>query len=86
MSERRLSNQRRLLEDLLVRRATEPLDATATTSIASLQPEFPEVDVESFDRAAAAIWLAAAAPRQPMPAALRDRILSSATGPERDPD
>jgi hypothetical protein len=76
MTERNL--RREMLEDLLVQRATEALDAAAETELATLLAEFPGTDALAYERAAAAVWLAAGPVRAAMPKALEERILAGA--------
>jgi hypothetical protein len=70
------------LDELLVARATEGLDAAEQRELEELLASRPDVDAEGFERAAAAVHLAAifaaAAPADAMPRALRERLASSA--------
>jgi hypothetical protein len=71
--------RRELLEDLLVQRATEALDVESEAELKRLLAEFPEVEADAYEFAAAAIWLAACAPApDAMPASVRERIVASA--------
>jgi anti-sigma-K factor RskA len=71
------------LLDLLAARAVEGLDAGSAAELESLLLLHPDVDATMFDRAAAAAWIAAPAPAQPLPDTLRNRILLGA--PQGEP-
>jgi len=72
------SGRERLLE-LLADRATQGLSAEESRELEALLREHPDVDADTLDRVAAAVYLASA-PRDdtPLPAALRARIEQSA--------
>jgi len=77
MTDRKGAKRRELLDDLLVRRTIEPLGETETESLGELLGSYPTVDGDAFERAAAAVWLAAArGTRDEMPAVLRRRIMA----------
>jgi hypothetical protein len=63
------------VDELLVRRAIEGLDDRDRAALETLLVKCsPSVDVEAFDRAAAAIHIAALKRVTPLPATLRQRI------------
>jgi hypothetical protein len=67
------------LDELLVARATEGLDADEQRELAALLAAHPDVDAESYERVAAAVHLAVlGAEAEAMPRALRERLESSA--------
>lgn len=62
------------LDELLAQRAIEGLDAEAERELEALLATTRSVDAGAFDRAAAAVHLAALAPRETLPASLRARL------------
>ena len=60
MTERNHRRQRRTLQALLAVRAIEPLDAARADELERLLGDYPDVDATAYERAAAAVWLAAA--------------------------
>jgi hypothetical protein len=70
------------LESLLIQRATERLDDATASELRQLLEAFPETDASAFDRAAAAVWLAATPVEETMPAELRESILRRAQSGE----
>jgi len=66
------------LDELLVARATEGLNAAQQRELVRLLARHPEVDAESYERAAAAVCLAALGALRAMPGALRERVARSA--------
>ena len=67
------------LEELLVDRATEGLDSSREMELNRLLPEYPDLDPESFELAAAAIELACfeaeeLGSAEALPAELRARV------------
>lgn len=62
------------LEELLAQRAVEGLAAGEEAELAALLAKHPDYDAEGFDRAAAAIALAALRVVEPLPAHLRERL------------
>lgn len=90
MSTHNPANMDRLLE-LLAARALEGLHETEAAELDRLLREHPEVDPHGFERAAAAVWVeAGVGTMEPMPAHLRNRILSASGGahvaPRTEPD
>jgi hypothetical protein len=73
MTERHARRER--LEELLAERATEALDEAAEAELARLLAEFPGADEFGYERAAAAVWLAAGPAVAEMPRAVQERIL-----------
>ena len=69
------------LEELLADRAVQPLTAEEQRELERLLAAAGRVDADEFDRAAAAIELALGVRRklEPLPAALRERIATSAS-------
>ena len=65
-------------QDLLVDRVTEGLGPRRERELAELLPRCPDLDPESFELAVAAIELACTAAEEPLPAALRDRLVRQA--------
>lgn len=61
------------LEDLLIRRSLEGIDETAARELRRLIAKHPQIDVEAFDRAAAAISVA----RVPVVAEMPARLYAS---------
>lgn len=88
MTDRKTRLRRSRLEELLATRAVEPVAGSDADEIGELLAEFPSIDDTSFDRAAAAIWLAATqGRRETMPAAVRRRIMTTASAQsEHDTD
>ena len=62
------------LDELLLRRATEGLDAADETLLAALLAASPGVDEYRFERAAAAVLLASLTELEPMPASVKQRL------------
>jgi hypothetical protein len=70
--------RRELLDDLLVQRATEALDAESEALLRELLALFPEVEPDAYELAAAAVWLAACPAVDAMPESVRERIVARA--------
>ena len=71
-----------LLDDLLLRRATEGLDAADETRAArAARRDHPEVDEYRYERAAAAVLLASLPGIEPMPASVKRRLAARWRGP-----
>jgi hypothetical protein len=68
------SAQRKRLDDLLLARATEGLDAAEEQELARLLTTERDVDAGAYERAAAAVCLAVLGGRGELPAALRARL------------
>ncbi|MFL6617053.1 MAG: anti-sigma factor [Povalibacter sp.] len=66
------------LVDLLVKEATEGLDADEARELTTLAGHMPAEDRDSLQHAAAAVALAANPAREKMPTALRERIVAAA--------
>ncbi len=72
----------RRAEELLVTRLTEGLDEPTAHELDYLLRDLPELDVESFELAAAAVELAcwqgleSESESEPMPLVLRDRVIA----------
>jgi hypothetical protein len=71
----RARQRRARLEELLVQRATEVLDPAAEARLDRLLDEFPDNDAQCYERAAAAVCLAALSEADTMPVALREKIV-----------
>ena len=69
---------RRRIDDLLLTRAIDGLSAAEAHELETLLALHPRVDAEGYERAAAAVCLAALGARPAMPKALRARIEQSA--------
>ena len=69
---------RRRIDDLLLTRAIDGLSAAETRELEALLALHPRVDAEAYERAAAAICLAALGAHPAMPSSLRARIEQSA--------
>ncbi len=69
---------RRRLDDLLLARATEGLDAAAAQELERLLAAATEVDPDAYEHAAAAVCLAALGSGGVLPSALRARLERSA--------
>lgn len=65
-------------QELLIDRVTEGLDPRTERRLDGLLWECPDLDPESFELAAAAIELAYTSAKEPLPAALRDRVARQA--------
>lgn len=65
------------LFDLLAAKATEGLSEESSRHLDRLLGEAPDVDPQSFERAAAAVHLALLGPEQPMPDALKRRVVTT---------
>jgi hypothetical protein len=74
MSERRADR----LDELLVARATQALTAAETKELERLLAARPDVDAESYERAAAAVCLAALRAPSEMPGSLRRGLARAA--------
>lgn len=76
------------LDELLALRATQPLSAAERRELEALLATDVASDNEIFDRAAAAIHVAALRTRHTLPAALRARLEEQAANhfTRRDPD
>ena len=72
------SAARQRLDDLLLARATEGLDAAEEQELARLLAAEHDVDAGAYERAAAAVCLAVLGGRGALPAALRARLERSA--------
>jgi len=68
------------LWELLADRATQGLNELESRELDTLLRQYPDVDPDAMDRAAAAVDLAFAGEAAPMPVALRDRIAASIPG------
>jgi hypothetical protein len=69
---------RERLDELLVERAIEGLDAAEAAELERLLARYPAVDGDAFERVAASVSVALLDTDEPLPPALRDRILASA--------
>jgi len=76
MSHRHLNDDR--LIDLLVREATEGVDAAEQQEIEKLFAQYPSEDRDEIARVAAALALATRAPEEPLPSALREQLHANA--------
>ena len=72
------SAKRKRLDELLLARATEGLDAVEEQELARLLTAERDVDAGAYERAAAAVCLAVLGGRAKLPAALRARLERSA--------
>jgi hypothetical protein len=72
MTER--SESLRALDELLLRRATEGLDARDEAALDALLAAHPNVDEYRYERAAAAVLLASLPAIEPMPASLKRKL------------
>jgi hypothetical protein len=68
------SAERKRLDELLLARATEGLDAAEEQELARLLTMERDVDAGAYERAAAAVCLAVLGGRGELPAALRARL------------
>ena len=68
------SAERKRLDELLLARATEGLDAAEEQEVARLLTTQSNVDAGAYERAAAAVCLAVLGGRGELPAALRARL------------
>jgi hypothetical protein len=66
------------LDDLLLARATQGLDAAETQELARLLAAQPDADDGSYERAAAAVCLAVLGGESALPGSLRERLERSA--------
>jgi len=71
----------KILDELLLRRATEGLDAADDAALRALLAAHPEVDEYRYERAAAAVLLASLPGIEPMPASVRARLAARRRGP-----
>jgi len=70
-----MTAQRRQIDELLVKRATEGLSPAEEVQLDYLLARHPDIDRDAFERAAATVFLAACAePAARMPEGLRDRL------------
>ena len=69
---------RRRIDDLLLTRAIDGLSAAEAQELEALLELHPRVDAGAYERAAAAVCLAALGARPAMPSSLRARIEQSA--------
>jgi hypothetical protein len=74
MSERQVDR----LDELLVARATQALTAAEARELERLLAARPDVDADSYERAAAAVCLAALRAPSPMPDSLRRGLARAA--------
>jgi anti-sigma-K factor RskA len=74
-----VSSVRERLEDLLVQRATEGIDAREADELARLLDRNPEVDAQAFDRVAAVVHAACLPRAEPLPPRLRARLDAAAS-------
>jgi hypothetical protein len=65
------------LWELLADRATQGISEPESRELDALLRQYPDVDADAMDRAAAVVDIALASPAAPMPAALRDRIAAN---------
>ncbi len=65
--------QRERLDELLIDRAVDGLDPAETAELETLLARFGHDDPEGYDLAAAAVWVAARTPEEPMPADVATR-------------
>jgi hypothetical protein len=65
--------QRERLDELLTDRAVDGLDPAETAELETLLARLGHDDPEGYDLAAASVWVAAAAPEEPMPAEVAER-------------
>jgi hypothetical protein len=75
----------RRLDELLLARATEGLSGSDAAELERLLAAHPEVDESAYERAAAAVTLAALGLREKLPAALRARLESRTADAARGP-
>jgi hypothetical protein len=74
-----MTTEREPRDALLVDAATEGLDAAASMELESLLARHPDVDRYAFERAAAAVFLAACGtPTEQMPASLKSKLAMNA--------
>jgi hypothetical protein len=73
------------LDDLLLARATQGLDAAETQELERLLAAEPEADDGVYERAAAAVCLAVVGGRGALPSNLRARLERSAAGLGQSP-
>lgn len=69
-----VGDARKRLDDLLLARATEGLNAADTLELESLLAAEPRVDAGAYERAAAAVCLAVFGARSALPGGLRARL------------
>lgn len=69
------------LVDLLAERATSGLDAAGEAELAERLAAYPGVTADAFETPVAALSLASRAPLEPLPSALRARLLAAAPQP-----
>lgn len=62
------------LDELLLTRATEGLEAADETELAALLATHPEADEDRYERAAAAVLLASLTEIEPMPASVKRKL------------
>jgi hypothetical protein len=62
------------LDELLLRRATEGLDAAAAAELRALLAAHPDADEDRYERAAAAVLLASLGEIEPMPASVKQNL------------
>lgn len=74
----RTSEHNERLDDLLVQRATEGLDAESLTELNQLLMQEQYDDRDQFDQTAAALLLASSLESEPLPDAMRARLLQQA--------
>lgn len=79
-----MPNERRRLDDLKLMRATEGLDAESAAELARLLARSPEGDDRDYERAAAAVCLAALGLGRSLPRRVRERIESDVRSVKRD--
>lgn len=81
--------QRERLDELLVDRAVDGLDPAETAELETLLARLGHDDPEGCDLAAASVWIAAAAPEEPMPAEVAARARrtfeTGVPAPRQDP-
>ena len=74
-----MTTQRDRIEALLIDEATEGLDAAASSELESLLANHPDIDRYGFQRAVAAVFLAACgSPAEEMPASLKLKLENNA--------
>jgi hypothetical protein len=66
------------LDDLLLSRATEGLGVEEEAALRELLAAHPDVDEHAYDRAAAAVWLAALTHIDPMPESVKRAVAARA--------
>jgi hypothetical protein len=69
-----VANERRRLDDLKLRRATEGLDSESAAELARLLARSPDGDDRGYERAAAAVCLAVLGHGGSLPRRVRARI------------